>query len=82
MGAGHGDPANWAAILERLLALDWQRVVPGHGPVSGREVIEPLRDYLLVLDGAVREDRELPERFRLWGQPDMWATNIAALRER
>jgi len=80
--AGHGDPANWGAILERLLALDWQRVVPGHGPVSGREVIEPLRDYLLVLDEAVREDRELPERFRSWSGPEMWARNVEALRAR
>jgi hypothetical protein len=23
-----------------------------------------------------------PERFREWGQPEMWARNIAALRER
>lgn len=78
--AGHGDPANWAAILERLLELDWEQVVPGHGPVSGPEVIEPLRDYLLELDEAVREDRELPERFRSWGQPDMWTANVEALR--
>jgi cyclase len=80
--AGHGDPANWAVILERLLELDWEHVVPGHGPVSGRDVIEPLRDYLLELAGAVREDRELPERYRSWGQPDMWETNVEALRAR
>jgi cyclase len=78
--AGHGDPANWAVILERLLELEWERVVPGHGPVSGREVIEPLRDYLLALDEAVREDRELPERFRFWGGPEMWARNVEALK--
>jgi cyclase len=80
--AGHGDPAEWAAILERLLELEWETVVPGHGPVSGREVIEPLRDYLLALDQAVREGGELPDRFRPWVQPDMWETNIEALRER
>jgi cyclase len=77
--AGHGDPANWAAILERLLELDWDQVVPGHGPVSGREVIEPLRDYLLALDEGVRGGGELPERFRTWGQPDMWERNVEAL---
>jgi cyclase len=78
--AGHGDPADWAVILERLLELEWERVVPGHGPVSGRDVIEPLRDYLLALDEAVREDRELPERFRSWDGPEMWARNVEALR--
>ena len=80
--AGHGDPANWAAILERLLELEWEQVVPGHGPVSGRDVIEPLRDYMLELDEAVREDRELPERFRSWSGPEMWARNVEALRAR
>jgi cyclase len=78
--AGHGDPASWATILERLLDLEWERVVPGHGPVSGREVIEPLRDYLLALYEAVREGGELPERFRSWGQPEMWGRNLEALR--
>jgi glyoxylase-like metal-dependent hydrolase (beta-lactamase superfamily II) len=77
--AGHGDPANWAVILERLLDLEWEHVVPGHGPVSGRDVIEPLRDYLLALDEAVREGGELPERFHSWGQTEMWERNVEAL---
>jgi cyclase len=83
--AGHGDPGAWAAILERLLELDWETCVPGHGPVSGREVVAPLRDYLLVLDEAFRgntSDPELPARFRDWGQPEMWARNVTALRDR
>jgi len=82
--AGHGSPAVWAEILERLLELDWETCVPGHGPVSGRKVVEPLCDYLLQLEQAVRGDgdRDLPERFRSWGQPEMWSRNIDALRER
>ena len=83
--AGHGDPGAWAAILERLLELDWETCVPGHGPVSGREVIAPLGDYLLVLDEAFRgktSDPELPARFRDWGQQEMWARNVTALRDR
>jgi cyclase len=82
--AGMGDPASWAAILEQLLELDWERCIPGHGPVSGREVVEPLRDYLLELDRAVTEGGEeppLPDRFAGWGGPEMWGRNIAALRE-
>ena len=83
--AGHGDAAEWALILEGLLKLEWDTVVPGHGPVSGREVVEPLRDYVLALDEAIRSDETepgLPARFRDWGQPEMWARNVAALRER
>ena len=81
--AGHGDPAEWASILDRMLELEWETCVPGHGPVSGREVVEPLRDYLFALDEAVRgeaDQPELPERFRDWGQPQMWERNVSALR--
>jgi cyclase len=74
--AGHGNPRAWAAILDRLLELDWDTCVPGHGPVCGRDVLPPLRDYLLALD----EGGELPERFRGWGQPEMWERNLEALR--
>jgi cyclase len=74
--AGHGDPVAWAGILDRLLELDWDRCVPGHGPVCGREALPPLREYLL----ALAEDDELPERCLDWGQPEMWQRNVEALR--
>jgi cyclase len=74
--AGHGDPATWAGILDRLLELDWKTCVPGHGPVCGRDVLPPLRDYLL----ALAEGDELPEQFRDWGQPEMWQRNLEAVR--
>jgi cyclase len=83
--AGHGDPGAWAAILERMLELDWETCIPGHGPVSGREVVPPLRDYLLALDEAVSGGEpgpELPAAFADWDGAEMWARNVAALRER
>jgi cyclase len=83
--SGHGDPRAWAAILDRLLELDWDACVPGHGPVCGREVLSPLRDYQLALDEAVRGGEakpELPAEFREWGQDEMWQVNIDALRDR
>jgi cyclase len=83
--AGHGDPGAWASILERLLDLEWETCVPGHGPVSGREVVPPLRDYLLALDEAIGGDDaepELPAPFRDWDGSEMWERNVTALRER
>ncbi len=72
--AGHGEPGAWAAILERTLELDWETCVPGHGPVSGREAVPPLRDYLLALDDAVgggEPDPEPPAAFADWDGAEM-----------
>jgi glyoxylase-like metal-dependent hydrolase (beta-lactamase superfamily II) len=83
--SGHGDPRTWAEILDRMLELDWDTCVPGHGPLCGRDVLPPLRDYQLALDEAVREsdpEPELPAEFRDWAGPEMWGINITALRER
>lgn len=50
------DLASWLADLERLEALPWTRLVPGHGPVSeGPEPIRQTRDYLRWLDQLLRE---------------------------
>jgi cyclase len=83
--SGHGDPRSWAEILDRLLELDWDACVPGHGPVCGRDALPPLRDYQLALDEAVRggdHEPELPAEFRELAGPEMWQVNISALRER
>jgi glyoxylase-like metal-dependent hydrolase (beta-lactamase superfamily II) len=49
-----GPTANWTAALERILALDVDIVLPGHGPVAGRAEVELLRDHLEWLDAAAR----------------------------
>jgi glyoxylase-like metal-dependent hydrolase (beta-lactamase superfamily II) len=37
---GHGNIGNWPKVLQAALKLDIQRVLPGHGPAGGREIIE------------------------------------------
>jgi cyclase len=32
------------------MSLDVDRIVPGHGPVSGKKDISDMRDYLLTFD--------------------------------
>jgi glyoxylase-like metal-dependent hydrolase (beta-lactamase superfamily II) len=36
----------WIETLERLLALDFQRVIPGHGPVTDREGVRAFQAFL------------------------------------
>lgn len=49
-----GPLSNWVAALDRLLALDADTFVPGHGPIAGRAEVEAVRDYWLWLDEAAR----------------------------
>lgn len=49
----HGPAGNWIAALERLLALDAETFVPGHGPVCGRDEIERQHAYWTWLAAAV-----------------------------
>ncbi|MFK3720106.1 quinoprotein relay system zinc metallohydrolase 1 [Pseudomonas fulva] len=66
----------WQRDLDRLQALPWQQLVPGHGPVAGdTRPFTQMRDYLGWLDGLMREGAEqgadmvemirspVPERF-------------------
>jgi cyclase len=49
-------PDEWPATLERLAELEFDIIVPGHGPVQrGRTVLTLLRDYLTELNQLVRE---------------------------
>ena len=54
----HGSVASWADALSRLIALEPETVVPGHGPVGSAETLRCLRDYLVqvnsVAEAAVR----------------------------
>lgn len=73
--------ANWPKILDRVLGLKINRVLPGHGVMGGPEVIRGQRDFLLLLRAAVEKDvkagrkleeirPELPASVKNWiGEP-------------
>ncbi|WNZ12917.1 MBL fold metallo-hydrolase [Streptomyces sp. 11x1] len=42
----HGPFANWLAACDLLLGLDVDIIVPGHGPVTTKEAVRTVRDYL------------------------------------
>ena len=66
----------WLADLDRLEALPWKQIVPGHGPLATDAApFVQMRDYLRWLDGVLRQGAEqgaemnelirapIPERF-------------------
>jgi cyclase len=74
--AGDGDVEGWLVILERIAKLEPVTIVPGHGPVSGPEVIEIMIRYLDALKkDAPGDANPFPEL----AFPEMWERNLQAL---
>jgi cyclase len=80
---GH-PPGNWLAILDRLLALEPEHVVPGHGPPAGPEALTTVRRYIetVVELAATPGDHELPADYADWAFAEGFGQNIEALRAR
>lgn len=52
----HANIAEWLVALERLQALKWKTIVPGHGaPHGDARGIEQTRNYLKWLDATLRK---------------------------
>ena len=86
-----GPVANWIAACERILALDVEIVVPGHGPITGKEGVRETRDYFRWLETEARRRwqdkmpaeqaaRELARaRYTQWLDRERMAANVRAL---
>ncbi|RBQ20737.1 MBL fold metallo-hydrolase [Spongiactinospora rosea] len=51
------DGGRWIGVLEELIALDAEIVVPGHGEVAGTSLIRDVRDYLIYMRAEVERLR-------------------------
>lgn len=49
------DVDGWIKSLDKITALDVQKIVPGHGPLSSKQDIADMKQYLLVFDAKARE---------------------------
>jgi cyclase len=82
---GDGYPEAWREIAARLVELDFDVLVPGHGDVGGRSDLDDFRAYLDHVDAAAEEhgaSAPVPERYRDWGFEEGWARNLAFITER
>jgi glyoxylase-like metal-dependent hydrolase (beta-lactamase superfamily II) len=52
---GDGDIDGWVRTLDYIESLDVEKIVPGHGPVSGKKDVADMRSYLLAFDKKARE---------------------------
>jgi glyoxylase-like metal-dependent hydrolase (beta-lactamase superfamily II) len=50
-----GDFKGWISTIDSLLAMDVERIIPGHGPLSKKKDLREMREYLLLFDSKARE---------------------------
>lgn len=49
-----GDLAGWTRTLDMLLAMDLEKIVPGHGPLSGKQDLREMKAYLALFDAKAQ----------------------------
>jgi len=56
-----GDPAAWAAVLDRIIALGPKTIVPGHGEIGGPHHMAGFADYMRAVADMVAAVRRDPD---------------------
>jgi glyoxylase-like metal-dependent hydrolase (beta-lactamase superfamily II) len=92
--AWDGPVSNWIAACDRLLALDVDTVVPGHGPITDKGGVRRVKEYwqtlvdevqvrfkagLAVEDAAIDIARKSLGSFASWGDRERVAVNVDTL---
>lgn len=90
----HGNPDTWRTILDHLLDLPVEKVIPGHGRVGGPGDIALIRDYIGHIEAVARKQGtsggvldggqaiEVPLQYRDWDVPSLFASNVQFMAER
>ena len=55
--AFQGHVGNWIKVVDRILKMDVETIVPGHGPIGGKKELREMRAYLMLIR------REAKKRF-------------------
>lgn len=86
-----GPAANWIAACDHILELPVEVVVPGHGPITDKRVVQAVRDYLVYVrdEARARFDAGLGVKdaamdisladFDSWGEAERIVVNVATL---
>ncbi|MBM3770436.1 MAG: MBL fold metallo-hydrolase [Acidimicrobiia bacterium] len=50
---GHGSGKEWVATLDKLLAIEWDAAIPGHGPVLTKDQVRTFRSRMQTMNDRV-----------------------------
>ena len=86
-----GPVKNWINACDRIISMEVDFVVPGHGPVTDNRGVKAVRDYLAYIDTESRERfdsgmsaletaKEIDlDLFSTWGDGERIAVNVNSL---
>ena len=86
-----GPVKNWINACDRIISMEVDFVVPGHGPVTDNRGVKAVRDYLVYIDtesrkrfesgmSALEAAKEIDlDLFSTWGDKERIAVNVNSL---
>ena len=86
-----GPVKNWINACDRIISMEVDFVVPGHGPVTDNRGVKAVRDYLVYIDtesrkrfdsgmSALEAVKEIDlDLFSTWGDAERIAVNVNSL---
>ena len=86
-----GPVSNWIAACDRILAMEPELIVPGHGPITDERGVLAVKAYLEYLTSEARERyegglsaleaaKDIPlGEFASWSDPERIVANVNAL---
>jgi cyclase len=52
---GEGNIEEWVKELDDIKAMDVEKIIPGHGPLSGKNDLDDMKNYILMFDKRAKE---------------------------
>ena len=52
---GEGNIEEWAKELDDIKSMDVEKIIPGHGPLSGKNDLDDMKEYILMFDQKAKE---------------------------
>jgi cyclase len=86
-----GPTSNWLRACDRILAMDVETIVPGHGPITDKKGVEQVKGYLQYVYDETRKRyeagmpvdeaaRDIPlERYASWSDGERIIVNVATI---
>jgi cyclase len=52
---GEGNIGEWIKELDEIKAMDIEKIIPGHGPLSGKRDLDDMKAYIITFDQKAKE---------------------------